>query len=128
MGTAVSLDGVTMPRPIAHLANLDLNLLVALRELLRERSVTRAAERLGVTQPAASAALSRLRRHFGDELLVRDRGEYTLTPLGAQLAEQADAVCTAAQRLFAASAGFGPATSHPEFTLLLADHTIAVMG
>src|SRR5205823_6515868 len=86
------LDGVTMPRPIAHLANLDLNLLVALRELLRERSVTRAAERLGVTQPAASAALSRLRRHFGAELLVRDRGEYTLTPLGAQLAEQAGGI------------------------------------
>jgi DNA-binding transcriptional LysR family regulator len=84
-----------MPRPIAHLANLDLNLLVALRELLRERSVTRAAERLGVTQPAASAALSRLRRHFGDELLVRDRGEYTLTPLGAQLPEQADDVAHA---------------------------------
>jgi hypothetical protein len=47
-----------MPRPVAHLANLDLNLLVALRERLRERSVTRAAERLGVTQPAASAALT----------------------------------------------------------------------
>ena len=44
-----------MPRPVAHLANLDLNLLVALRELLRERSVTRAAERLGVT-PIARAA------------------------------------------------------------------------
>jgi len=128
MGTAVSLDGVTMPRPIAHLANLDLNLLVALRELLRERSVTRAAERLGVTQPAASAALSRLRRHFGDELLVRDRGEYTLTALGAQLAEQADAVCTAAQRLFAASADFDPATSEREFTLVMADYTIVVMG
>jgi len=67
-----------MPRPVTHLANLDLNLLVALRELLRERSVTRAAERLGVTQPAASASLSRLRRHFGGELLVRERGEYTL--------------------------------------------------
>src|SRR5271157_6385058 len=51
--SAVTLDGCTMPRPVAHLANLDLNLLVALRELLRERSVTRAAERLGVTQPAA---------------------------------------------------------------------------
>src|SRR5436189_25212 len=127
-GTAVSLDGDTMPRPVAHLANLDLNLLVALRELLRERSVTRAAERLGVTQPAASAALSRLRRHFGDELLVRDRGEYTLTPLGAQLAEQADAVCTAAQRLFAASADFDPATSEREFTLVMADYTIVVMG
>ena len=56
---------------------------MALRELLRERSVTRAVERLGVTQPAASAALSRLRRHFDDELLIRDRGEYTLTALGA---------------------------------------------
>ena len=82
-----------MPRPVAHLANLDLILLVALRELVRERSVTRAAQRLGVTQPAASAALSRLRRHFGDELRVRrshlhrgkagrPRGEVRLLPLG----------------------------------------------
>ena len=60
--TARAFDGGTMPRPVAHLANLDLNLLVALRELLRARGMTRAAERLGVTQPAASAALSRLRR------------------------------------------------------------------
>ena len=57
-------------RPIAHLANLDLNLLVALRELVRERSVTRAAQRLGVTQPAASASLSRLRRHFAGRVAV----------------------------------------------------------
>lgn len=117
-----------MPRPAAHLANLDLNLLVALRELVRERSVTRAAERLGVTQPAASAALSRLRRHFGDELLIRDRGEYTLTALGAQLAEQVDAVCAAAERLFSASADFDPAVSEREFTLVMADYTIVVMG
>jgi DNA-binding transcriptional LysR family regulator len=116
------------PRPVAHLANLDLNLLVALRELLRERSVTRAAERLGVTQPAASAALSRLRRHFGDELLVRDKGEYTLTALGVQLAEQSEAACAAAERLFAASTHFDPATSEREFTLVMADYTIVVMG
>ena len=116
------------PRPVAHLANLDLNLLVVLRELLRERSVTHAAERLGVTQPAASAALSRLRRHFGDELLVRDKGEYTLTALGAQLAEQSEAVCAAAERLFAASTHFDPATSEREFTLVMADYTIVVMG
>ena len=124
----VKFEGWTMPRPVAHLANLDLNLLVALRELVRERSVTRAAERLGVTQPAASAALSRLRRHFGDELLIRDRGEYTLTALGAQLAEQVDAVCAAAERLFAASADFDPAVSEREFTLVMADYTIVVMG
>lgn len=115
-------------RPVAHLANLDLNLLVALRELVRERSVTRAAQRLGVTQPAASASLSRLRRHFGDELLVRDRGEYVLTPLGEQLAGQVEAVCAAAERLFAASSYFDPATSDREFTLVMADYTIMVMG
>ena len=46
-----------MPRSAtAALANVDLNLLVILRELLREQNVTRAAERVGVTQPAASAA------------------------------------------------------------------------
>jgi DNA-binding transcriptional LysR family regulator len=115
-------------RPVAHLANLDLNLMVALRELLRERNVTRAAERLGITQPAASAALSRLRRHFGDELLVRDRNGYLLTALASQLAEQVEAVCAASERLFAASSHFDPATSEREFTLVMADYTIGVMG
>jgi DNA-binding transcriptional LysR family regulator len=117
-----------MTRPVAHLANLDLNLLVALRELVRERSVTRAAQRLGVTQPAASAALARLRRHFGDELLIREHGEYVLTALGARLAEQVDAVCAAAERLFTASTDFDPSTSDREFTLVMADYTIMVMG
>src|SRR5260370_36769500 len=69
----LSLDGATMSRPVAHLANLDLNLLVALRELLRERSVTRAAERLGATPPAASAALSPLRPPFGPDRVDPDR-------------------------------------------------------
>jgi DNA-binding transcriptional LysR family regulator len=115
-------------RPVAHLANLDLNLLVALRELVRERSVTRAAQRLGVTQPAASASLSRLRRHFGDDLLVREHGEYVLTPLGEQLAGQVEAVCSAAERLFAASSAFDAATTEREFTLVMADYTIMVIG
>src|SRR5579871_5453243 len=123
-----ALDKGTMPRPVAHLANLDLNLLVALRELVRERSVTRAAQRLGVTQPAASASLARLRRHFGDELLIREHGEYVLTPLGEQLAGQVEAVCGAAERLFAASSHFDPKTSDREFTLVMADYTIMVMG
>src|SRR6266568_158138 len=117
-----------MSRPAAHLANLDLNLLVTLRELVRERNVTRAAQRLGVTQPAASAALSRLRRHFGDDLLVRDKGGYVLTALGTQLAEQVEVVCAAAERLFSASTYFDPVTSDREFTLVMADYTIGVMG
>src|SRR5580704_14516722 len=56
-----------------HLGAFDLNLLVALDALLAERNVTRAAVRIGVTQSAASHALSRLRRLAGDELLVRSR-------------------------------------------------------
>lgn len=114
--------------PSTHLANLDLNLLVALRELLRERNVTHAAARIGVTQPTASAALARLRRHFDDELLVRAGNEYALSPLAAQLADQVEAVCAAAERLFATDNRFDPDTSRREFTLLMADYTVAVLG
>ena len=115
-------------RPVAQLAKLDLNLLVILRELIRERNVTRAAERVAVTQPAASAALARLRRHFGDELLVRRGGDYLLSPLASQLAEHVEAACAAAERVFAAETEFDPQTSEREFTLLMADYTVAVIG
>jgi DNA-binding transcriptional LysR family regulator len=54
-----------------HTARSDLNLLLALDVLLEERSATRAADRLGVTQPAVSRMLGRLRAAFGDPLLVR---------------------------------------------------------
>ncbi|MFC8260911.1 LysR family transcriptional regulator [Streptomyces sp. NPDC057291] len=111
-----------------HLANLDLNLLVTLRGLLRERNVTRAARNLGVTQPAVSASLSRLRRHFADELLVRVQGAYVLTPLAAQLAGQVETVCAAAERLFATGTAFDPATTQREFTLLMADYPATVLG
>jgi DNA-binding transcriptional LysR family regulator len=110
-----------------HLANLDLNLLVFLRELLHARNVTRAAERIGVTQPTASAALARLRRHFGDDLLVRSKAGYVLSPLGAQLAEQVGPVCAAAERLFA-TGPFDPVTSTREFTLLVADYVLDAVG
>ena len=54
-----------------NLAQLDLNLLVALDALLREQHVTRAGQSVGLSQPAMSAALSRLRILFEDELLLR---------------------------------------------------------
>lgn len=64
----------------ASLHQVDLNLLVALDALARERSVTRAAERAGVTQSAMSHTLRRLRELFDDPLLVRGRGGMVLTP------------------------------------------------
>jgi DNA-binding transcriptional LysR family regulator len=114
--------------PFTQLAGMDLNLLVVLRELLRERNVTRAGERVGLSQPAASAALARLRRQFGDELLVRDSRSYVLSPLAAQLVGEVEAACAAAERVFAAGMRFDPATTSREFTLMMADYTIAVIG
>lgn len=58
---------------------IDLNLLVTLEALLEERSVTRAARRLGMSQPAASRALGRLRALFADALLVDGPGGYFLS-------------------------------------------------
>lgn len=65
----------------------DLNLLPTLNALLEERNVTRAAERLSLGQPAVSAALARLRRHFDDPLLVREGSSYTLSTLAESRVE-----------------------------------------
>ena len=68
------------------LTSLDLNLLVALRALLEEQHVSRAAKRVGLTQPAMSNALGRLRRLFDDQLLVRTPNGMQLTPRALALA------------------------------------------
>ena len=65
-----------------NLAGLDLNLLKALNALLQESSVSRAAQSVGLTQPAMSNALKRLREFYGDELLVRSNGGMECTQLG----------------------------------------------
>lgn len=63
-----------------NLATVDLNLLVSLHALLEERSVTGAAERLGLSQPAMSHALRRIRKLFDDQILVREGNRSILTP------------------------------------------------
>src|SRR5277367_1680339 len=71
---------------------VDLNLLAPLRVLLVERHVTRSAEKLGISQPAMSASLARLRTLFRDQLLVRGARGLALTPRAEQLLEQLDHV------------------------------------
>ena len=73
------------PRPT--LAAIDLNQLVALDALLAEESITRAARRVGLSQPAMSHTLARLRGVFGDPLLVRAGRRMMLTPRALELAE-----------------------------------------
>jgi len=68
------------------LKRIDLNLLVMLQALIEERNVTRAARRLGMSQPAASRALARLRRQFSDALLVDGPGGYVLSARAESIA------------------------------------------
>ena len=82
-----------------QLLQTDLNLLLVLQVLLEERNITRAAERLGVSQPALNKTLQKLRESFGDELFTRTDEGLVPTPKAAQLArglpealEQLDAV------------------------------------
>jgi DNA-binding transcriptional LysR family regulator len=110
------------------LSRLDLNLLVALDALLTERSVTRAAERLRLSQPALSASLARLRAHFGDPLLARQGNSYELTPLALRLAEHTITALDASRRVFESQAGWSPASSTREFTLFGSDYGFATVG
>jgi DNA-binding transcriptional LysR family regulator len=112
----------------ARLGNLDLNLLTSLNALLGERNVTRAATRLGVSQPAVSAALARLRRHFGDELLYRVGNHYELTPLATRLVDPTSAALDGVERVFSALPDFDPVTCRREFTLMVSDYATAVLA
>ncbi|WP_285649627.1 LysR family transcriptional regulator [Actinomycetospora sp. NBRC 106375] len=121
------MDEDAAPRPL-RLANLDLNLLLSLRALLAERNVTRAAAALGLSQPAVSAALARLRRHFGDELLVRVGNRYELTPLAAGLVDRVQGAVAGVERVFSAAPDFDATDSTREFTLLVSDYATSVLG
>lgn len=112
----------------ATLSRLDLNLLVSLDALLTERSVTRAAERLHLSQPALSASLARLRTHFGDEILARRGNTYELTPFALRLTEHTAAALQAARRVFESQATWSPTESTREFQIYGADYGIVTVG
>ena len=107
---------------------VDLNLMVSLDALLQERSVTRAAQRLGLSQPTLSAALGKLRRHFDDELLTRVGNAYELTPLGERLVEQTADALRWTDRVFQTRPNFGPEHSEHEFTIVVTDCHLPAFG
>lgn len=110
------------------LSRLDLNLLVALDALLTERSVTRAAERLHLSQPALSASLARLRTHFNDPILARRGNSYELTPLALRLSEHTTIALDAARRVFESQATWTPSESTREFSIYGSDYGFATIG
>ncbi len=106
---------------------IDLNLLVALDALLEERNVTRAAHRLGMSQPAASRALGRLRALFSDALLVDAPGGYGLSARAEELRPLLRRTLAGVGEMLEANS-FDPATATGRIRLLMPDLQAAVLA
>lgn len=105
-----------------NINGVDLNLLKAFDALVRERNVTRAAEGVGLTQPAMSNALSRLRHLFRDELLVRAPGGMAPTPRALALAGPIRTALDQIDQAVNFSAEFDPATTERAYTVAMNDY------
>jgi DNA-binding transcriptional LysR family regulator len=101
--------------------SVDLNLLTVFDAIFRERRITVAAERLGLSQPATSNALTRLRRMFDDPLFVRTLDGMVPTPFAQQLAEPIRRACDSARTALQLSSSFIPRSSSRTFTLCMSD-------
>lgn len=110
------------------LVGVDLNLLLVLDRLLEHHSVTAAARDLGLSQPATSRALGRLREALGDPLLVRVGRELVPTPRATELQESLAAALAAARRVFEPPATFDPATATGELVLAMGDEAQIALG
>lgn len=106
---------------------LDLNLLVILDALLRERSVTRAARELNLSQPAMSAALARLREYFNDDILVAQGKRMVPTAHAQNLLPMVARALGDIEALILAAAVFDPATSQRCFRLCASDYVTVVL-
>lgn len=110
-----------------RLASVNLNLLVPLLALLEERSVTKAAERVGLSQPAMSHALTRMRRLLGDDLVVRHGSGVTLTPHALELVGPLRSALQQTARLVNFPV-FDPATDRRIITVAMTTSTAFVVG
>ena len=111
-----------------QLSRVDLNLLPALAMLLEERSVSRAATAVGLSQSAMSRSLARLRRLLEDELLVRSgEGGYRLTPAAEHIRAQLDDVLPRLQEVLL-DREFDPATETRQFCMTGSDYAVTTFG
>src|SRR5262245_26154859 len=109
-----------------NLRAVDLNLLVVFDAVMAERRVTKAAERLRLTQPAVSHALSRLRRLFKDPLFVRTPAGLEPTPTAAWLGGRISAVLSEIGVILTRDEQFQPAQSNRRFTVGMSDYAAFV--
>ena len=106
---------------LMHIEKLDLNLLRLFDAVFRARSVSRAAEALGLTQPAASHGLTRLRLLLGDALFTRTPGGVAPTPRAERLAVPVQAALAMLQQALSEPERFDPATSRKLFRIHMSD-------
>lgn len=112
---------------ITHLRQADLNLLVILAAVAQERNVSRAADRLSMSQSAVTRAMQRLRYLFRDELLVRVSGDYEPTPQGERILRELETLLPRLERLLAGAA-FDPARETARFRIAGTDYAAHVIG
>ena len=113
---------------MAELSNLDLNLLRVFDAVARERHVTRAAQRLNLSQPAVSNALTRLRGALQDELFLRRPGGVEPTELALSLMQPVAEVLDRLRDTLAVHAPFDPASADRVFQLGMSEYAEAVLG
>ena len=106
---------------------LNLNLLHALHVLMETRNVSRAAERLGLTQSALSAALAQLRLYFGDQLLVSDGRRMCPTVFAEQLRNELGQFLDVTDAVLLTSRVFDPATTRRVFRVIASDYVVAAV-
>lgn len=105
-----------------NISRVDLNLLKYLDALLRENSVTRAAEQLGITQPAMSNGLKRLRELFGDPLLIRTSEGMTPSERALELAPLVRQALVQIEQMLLPEEGFRPEQSRRVFRIMTSDY------
>lgn len=110
------------------LASLNLNNLVSLDALLRDRNVSKAAARMGVTQSAMSHTLRALREMLGDPLLVRVGNEMVLTPFAEQVQVKLQRGLTELESVVSGRAAFDPSTITDTFTVATIDAIAALFA
>jgi len=105
-----------------NLAGIDLNLLVVFDALMAEQNVTRAGERLGLSQPATSNALARLRHLLNDDLFIRSSAGLRPTPMAIALQQQFRPALQQIQTALLEQTPFDPATSDRTFAIGMSDY------
>ncbi|MDK1376824.1 MULTISPECIES: LysR family transcriptional regulator [unclassified Sinorhizobium] len=110
-----------------NLRGIDLNLLVVLEALLREKNVSRAGEIVGLSQSATSAALGRLRDIFHDPLLVRVGRQLALTQNAENLIEPLRDALSKIRQTLMQQGGFDPLTDKRTFTISASDYAVLVL-